>query len=55
MSIMFRRYLNHEVWKVFAELSYAYRHLCAKEIVTTLFLLKLLVALAGISLLSEVN
>jgi hypothetical protein len=55
MFIMFHHYLNHEVWKVFAELSYIYRHLCAKEIMTTLFLLKLLVALVGISLHGEVN
>jgi hypothetical protein len=55
VSITFRGYLNHEVCKVFAELIYVYRYLCAKEIMTTLFLLKLLVPLVGINLLGEVN
>ena len=32
LPIMFRGYLNDDVWRVLAELSYFYRQLCAKEI-----------------------
>jgi hypothetical protein len=29
---MFRGFVKNDVWKALAELSYFYRHLCAKEI-----------------------
>jgi hypothetical protein len=32
LPIMFRGYLNDDVWKALAELSHFYRQLCAKEI-----------------------
>jgi hypothetical protein len=32
LPIMFRWYLNDDVWKALAELSHFYRQLCAKEI-----------------------
>jgi hypothetical protein len=32
LPVMFRGYLNNDVWKTLAELSYFYRQLCAKEI-----------------------
>lgn len=32
LPIMFRGYLNDDVWSTLAELSYFYRRLCAKEI-----------------------
>jgi hypothetical protein len=32
ISVMFRGYLDDDVWTVLAELSYFYRQLCAKEI-----------------------
>jgi hypothetical protein len=32
IPIMFRGYLNDDVWKVLAELSHFYTQLCAKEI-----------------------
>jgi hypothetical protein len=31
IHVMFCEYLNDDVWKALAELSYFYRHLCAKE------------------------
>ena len=32
LPVMFRGYLNDDVWSTLAELSYFYRRLCAKEI-----------------------
>jgi hypothetical protein len=32
LPIMFRGFVKNDVWKALAELSYFYRHLCAKEI-----------------------
>ena len=32
LPVMFRGYLNDDVWSTLAELSYFYRQLCAKEI-----------------------
>jgi hypothetical protein len=32
MSTMFRGYLNADLWNIFIELSYFYRHICAKEV-----------------------
>jgi hypothetical protein len=29
---MFRGYFNANLWKIFAELSYFYRHICAKQV-----------------------
>jgi hypothetical protein len=32
LPVMFRGFVKDDVWKALAELSYFYRHLCAKEI-----------------------
>lgn len=32
LPVMFRGFVKNDVWKALAELSYFYRHLCAKEI-----------------------
>jgi hypothetical protein len=32
MSVMFRGYFNTGLWKIFAELSYSYRQICAKQV-----------------------
>jgi hypothetical protein len=32
LPVMLHGYIDNDVWKVLAELSYFYRHLCAKEI-----------------------
>jgi hypothetical protein len=32
LPVMFREYLNDDMWKALAKLSHFYRHLCAKEI-----------------------
>jgi hypothetical protein len=32
MSVMFCGYFKPDLWKMFAELSYFYRHICAKEV-----------------------
>jgi hypothetical protein len=32
MPVMFRGYFKANLWKMFAELSYIYRHICAKQI-----------------------
>jgi hypothetical protein len=32
MPIMFRGYFNADLWKIFDELSYFYRHICAKKV-----------------------
>jgi hypothetical protein len=32
MSIMFRDYFNTDLWKIFTELSYFYRKICAKQV-----------------------
>jgi hypothetical protein len=32
MPIMFRGYFNADMWKIFDELSYFYRHICAKKV-----------------------
>jgi hypothetical protein len=31
MPVMFRGYFDANLWKVFAELNYFYRHICAKQ------------------------
>jgi hypothetical protein len=31
MPVMFRGYFKPDLWKIFAELSFFYRHICAKE------------------------
>jgi hypothetical protein len=32
LPVMFRGFVKNDVWKALAELSYFYRHLCAKQI-----------------------
>jgi hypothetical protein len=32
MSVMFRGYFNADLWKICTELSYFYRHICAKQV-----------------------
>jgi hypothetical protein len=32
LPVMFSGFVKNDVWKALAELSYFYRHLCAKEI-----------------------
>jgi hypothetical protein len=32
MPVMFRDYFNTDMWKIFAELSYFYRQICAKQV-----------------------
>jgi hypothetical protein len=32
MSVMFRGYFNADLWKIFTELSYFYRQICAKQV-----------------------
>jgi hypothetical protein len=32
MSVMFHGYFNADLWKIFAELSYLYRQICAKQV-----------------------
>jgi hypothetical protein len=32
MSVMFRGYFKADLWKMFAELSYFYRQICAKKV-----------------------
>jgi hypothetical protein len=32
MSVMFRDYFDDNLWKIFAELSYFYRQICAKQV-----------------------
>jgi hypothetical protein len=32
MPVMFRGYFNADLWKIFAELSYFYRQICAKQV-----------------------
>jgi hypothetical protein len=32
MSVMFRGYFNADLWMIFAELSYFYRQICAKQV-----------------------
>jgi hypothetical protein len=32
MSVMFRGYFNIDLWKIFIELSYFYRQICAKQV-----------------------
>jgi hypothetical protein len=32
MPVMFRGYFKADLWKMFAELSYFYRHICAKRV-----------------------
>jgi hypothetical protein len=32
MPVMFRCYFDADLWKLFAKLSYFYRHICAKQV-----------------------
>jgi hypothetical protein len=32
MSVIFRGYFKADLWKMFVELSYIYRHICAKQV-----------------------
>jgi hypothetical protein len=32
MPVMFCGYFNTDMWKIFAELNYFYRHICAKQV-----------------------
>jgi hypothetical protein len=32
MSVMFRGYFDADLWRIFAELSYFYRQICAKQV-----------------------
>jgi hypothetical protein len=32
MLVVFRGYFHADVWKIFAKLSYFYRHICAKQV-----------------------
>jgi hypothetical protein len=32
MSVMFCDYVDADLWKIFAELSYLYRQICAKQV-----------------------
>jgi hypothetical protein len=32
MPIMFRGYFNADLWKIFAELNYFYKQICAKQV-----------------------
>jgi hypothetical protein len=32
MSVMFHGYFKPNLWKMFAELGYFYRHICAKQV-----------------------
>jgi hypothetical protein len=32
MAVMFRGYFKADLWKLFAELSYFYRQICAKQV-----------------------
>jgi hypothetical protein len=36
LPIMFHGYFNADLWKLFAELSYFYRQICAKEVSKTM-------------------
>jgi hypothetical protein len=36
LSVMLRDYLDTDLWEMFAELSYFYRHLCAKQVSKTM-------------------
>ena len=38
VPVMFRGYFSPDVWKIFAELSYFYKQICAKEISKKLML-----------------
>jgi hypothetical protein len=36
LSVMFRGYFNADLWKMFTELSYFYRQICAKQVSKTM-------------------
>jgi hypothetical protein len=36
LPVMFRGYFNADLWKMFAELSYLYRQICAKQVSKTM-------------------
>jgi hypothetical protein len=36
MPVMFRCYFKPDLWKMFAELSYFYRQICAKQVSKTM-------------------
>jgi hypothetical protein len=36
MSVMFHCYFDADLWKIFAELSYFYKQICAKQVSKTM-------------------
>jgi hypothetical protein len=36
LSVMFHGYFNADLWKMFAELNYFYRQICAKQVSKTM-------------------